>query len=129
MTTTLRLRFTVTGFEPDDIAAGTADWVGAATMRKTYTGALEGSSVAHFVSSGSEETGRAYTAAERIEGRLDDGAEATIVVFHGGLQAPERTAAFGWIVPGSGTGGFAGFGGTAEIDHDDDGTVLLLHVG
>src|ERR1700712_2257940 len=102
MTTTLRLRFTVTGWEPDDIAAGSADWVGAATMRKTYSGGLEGSSVAHFVSSGSEELGRTYTAAERIEGRLDDGTEGTIVVFHGGLQTPDTSDPVGRVGPRAG---------------------------
>ena len=126
MATTLRLRFTVSGWEPDEIAAATDGWVGAATMRKTYSGGLEGSSVAHFVSSGSEELGRVYTAAERIDGVLDDGRRGSFVVYHGALQAPEDSAAFGWIVPGSGTGDLQGLRGTATIEHDGSGTVLVL---
>lgn len=127
--TTLRLRFTVTGSEPDEIAAATSDWVAAATMRKTYAGGFTGSSVAHFVSSGSEEHGRAYTAAERIEGRFDDGRRGSLVVHHGGVQTPDGgSSAFGWIVPGTGTDDLRGFTGSAAIDHDEDGAVLLLHL-
>ena len=56
------------------------DWVGAIVMRKTYTEGLVGESVAHFVSSGTEEGGRGYLAAERITGRLEDGRSGSLTV-------------------------------------------------
>lgn len=122
----LRLRFTVTGWEPAEVGGVEGDWVGAATMRKTYDEGLTGSSVAHFVASGDEEHGRGYLAAERIEGVLDDGRRGAFTVHHGALQSPEDPSAFGWIIPGSGTGDLAGLRGSARIRHDERGPLLEL---
>ena len=65
---TITARFDVTGWDPAELAGIDGDWVGAVVMRKTYTEGLVGESVAHFVSSGTEEGGRGYLAAERITG-------------------------------------------------------------
>jgi hypothetical protein len=129
---TITARFSVTGWEPaelpglagDDGAA--ADWVGAITMRKRYTEGIVGESVAHFVSSGDEESGRGYLAVERITGTLDDGRSGSVTVHHGALQHPDDPSAFGYLVPGTGTGEFAGFRGQARILHDDAGASFVF---
>ena len=93
-------------------------------MRKTYTEGIVGSGLLHFVSSGTEES-RGYLAAERITGALD-GVEGEVTVHHGALNAPDDPTAFGYIVPGTGTGAFAEWAGTARIIHDDRGPYFVF---
>jgi hypothetical protein len=140
MATTQRIiaRFDVTGWDPAPLpgvtgsggadGAGDGDWVGAVTMRKTYTEGLVGESVAHFISSGTEEGGRGYLAAERITGTLPDGRAGSVTVHHGALQHPDDPSAFGYVVPGTGTGDFAGWAGTARIHHDDRGPFFVFEL-
>jgi hypothetical protein len=124
-TETITARFDVTGWDPAELAGLDGDWVGAIVMRKTYTDGLTGESVAHFVSSGTEES-RGYLAAERITGTLDDGRAGSFTVHHGALQHPSDDSAFGYIIPGTGTGDFAGFAGQARILHEDDGPYFVF---
>jgi hypothetical protein len=121
---TLTARFDVTGWDPEELPGIPGDWLGAVVMRKTYTEGLVGESVAHFVSSGTEEGGRGYLAAERITGTLADGRSGSFTVHHGALQHPDDPSAFGYIVPGTGTGDFSGFAGSARIRHDDRGAYF-----
>ncbi len=121
-------RFTVTGFEPVPLQGIEGDWVGAVIMRKRFTAGLIGESTAHFVASGSEETGRGYLAAERITGTLDDGRGGAFTVHHGALQHPDDPSAFGYLIPGSGTGDFSGFSGSARIHHDSDGAFFVIEL-
>jgi hypothetical protein len=125
---TITARFAVTGWEPAELTGIDGDWVGAVVMRKTYTAGLIGESSAHFVSSGTEES-RGYLAAERITGSLDDGRTGSFTVHHGALQHPSDDSAFGWIIPGTGTGDFTAFGGAARIDHDDEGPFFVFTIG
>ncbi len=46
----------------------------------------------------------------------------------GGLES-DPDAWFGHIVPHAGTGGFAGWPGTARIRHDADGAFLEIILG
>ncbi|MCS5719934.1 DUF3224 domain-containing protein [Herbiconiux sp. CPCC 205763] len=128
---TITARFSVTGWEPAELPGlagddAPAEWVGAITMRKTYSSGLVGTSVAHFVSSGEEDSGRGYLAAERITGTLDDGRTGSVTVHHGALQHPDDPSAFGYVVPGTGTGDFAGFRGQARILHDAEGAYFVI---
>ena len=66
-------------------------------------------------------------ATERISGRTDDGSEGSVTVQHGGLEADTGTW-FGHIVPGTGTGGFAGWAGSARIVHDDQGAYFEINL-
>ena len=130
---TIIARFDVTGWEPADLpglglGGDPGDWLGAVVMRKTYTEGLVGESVAHFISSGTEEGGRGYLAAERISGRLDDGRTGSVTVHHGALQHPSDASAFGYIVPGTGTGDFAEFSGRARIEHDERGAFFVFEL-
>jgi hypothetical protein len=122
---TLIARFTVDGAEPTQAAGLDADWVGMLVFTKTFSSGITGSATTLFMSAGTREGDRSYVATERITGRTDDGREGSVVVQHGGLESDPATW-FGHVVPGTGTGGFAGWAGSARIRHDDDGAYLEL---
>ncbi|PJJ65532.1 DUF3224 domain-containing protein [Compostimonas suwonensis] len=124
-TETITARFEVTGWDDAELPALDGDWIGAVTMRKSYTEGLVGESIAHFVHSGDEES-RGYLAAERITGALDDGRSGSFTVHHGALQHPSDDSAFGYIIPNAGTGDFAAFAGRARIVHDDRGAYFVF---
>jgi hypothetical protein len=48
-----------------------------------------------------------------------------VTVQHGGLESDPGTW-FGRIVPGTGTGGFAGWPGSVRIVHDDQGAFFEI---
>ena len=96
---TLIARFQVDSFEPRQVTGLDADWVGLLTFAKTFTSG--------------------------ITGRTDDGAEGSVTVQHGGLESDPGTW-FGHIVPGTGTGGFAGWAGSARIIHDEQGPYFEI---
>jgi hypothetical protein len=64
-------------------------------------------------------------ATERISGRTGEGSEGSVTVQHGGLESDPGTW-FGHIVPGTGTGGFEGWAGSARIIHDDQGAYFEI---
>jgi hypothetical protein len=88
-----------------------------ASVRKRFSGPLEGTSAAKVLIAGRE----GYLACERVDGVLE-GRRGTFVIQHGGVG--ER--AFGHIVPGSGTGALEGLAGEAVFAHDEDGARLTL---
>jgi uncharacterized protein DUF3224 len=122
---TLIARFDVNGWDERAIEGLEGGWVGAVQMRKEFTEGITGSSVALFVSSGETEGQRSYFAAERITGATDDGRSGSVTVHHGGLESAPETW-FGHVVPGSGTEGWAGWAGSARIEHDDRGAFFTF---
>jgi len=124
---TLIARFTVDGFEPRQVPGVEGDWVGVLTFAKTFTAGITGHGTTLFMSAGSDEGSRSYVATERITGRADDGREGSVTVQHGGLESDPATW-FGHIVPGTGTGGFAGWSGPARIVHDDQGAFFEIEL-
>jgi hypothetical protein len=122
---TLIARFQVDGFEPRQVAGLEADWVGVLTFAKTFTAGITGQAATLFMSAGTQEGSRSYVATERITGRTDDGREGSVTVQHGGLESDPATW-FGHIVPGTGTGDFAGWSGSARIVHDDQGAFFEI---
>jgi hypothetical protein len=123
---TIVARFEISGWDPIELPGlDGQDWVGAVIMRKKYTEGLVGESVAPFLSSG-DEASRGYLAAERVTGTLADGRTGSFTVHHGALQHPSDDSAFGYVVPGTGTGDFADFSGPVRIEHDDRGPSLVV---
>ena len=122
---TLIARFKVDGFEPRQVAGLDADWVGVLTFAKTFTAGITGQATTLFMSAGTQEGSRSYVATERITGRTDDGRDGSVTVQHGGLESDPATW-FGHIVPGTGTGDFAGWSGSARIVHDDQGAFFEI---
>ena len=124
---TLIARFTVDSFEPRQVTGLEADWFGLMTFAKTLTAGIAGHATTVFMSAGIEEGSRSYVATERITGRTDDGREGSVTVQHGGLES-DPGSWFGHIVPGTGTGGFAGWTGSARIVHDDQGAYFEINL-
>ena len=121
-------RFTVDGADPGQVAGLEADWVGVMIFRKTFTAGITGTATTVFMAAGPEEGSRSYVATERITGRAPDGQEGSLTIQHGGLES-DPEAWFGHIVPHTGTGGFAGWAGTARIRHDGDGAYFEIRLG
>lgn len=105
----LESAFEITGWEqaPYDEPAD-APPLKRATVRKAYSGALEGESVAELLTCGE----LAYLANERVTGALD-GRTGTFVLQHGAWESGQ----WGFVVPGSGTGGLADLRGEARLEH------------
>lgn len=122
---TLIARFAVDGYEIRTVEGLEADWVGLMTFAKTFTAGIIGHATTLFMAAGSEEGSRSYVATERITGRVEGGEEGSVTVQHGGLESDPATW-FGHIVPGTGTGGFAGWSGSARIVHDDQGAFFEI---
>ena len=122
---TLIARFTVDGYELRKVEGLDADWVGLMTFAKTFTAGIVGHATTLFMSAGTQEGSRSYVATERITGRTEDGEEGAVTVQHGGLESDPATW-FGHIVPGTGTGAFAGWAGSARIVHDDQGAFFEI---
>jgi hypothetical protein len=118
-------RFGVDGYEIRKVEGLEADWVGLMTFAKTFTAGIIGQATTLFMAAGSEEGSRSYVATERITGHLEGGEEGSVTVQHGGLESDPATW-FGHIVPGTGTGGFAGWSGSARIVHDDQGAYFEI---
>lgn len=111
--------------EPWDEPGGDEPTLGRATVDKTFTGAIDGTSVAELITAQGP-GGEAYAAIEKFEGVVD-GLAGSFVIEHGGHRAPGIEAAgFGFIVRGSGTGELTGISGTAGYRHDESGAVLTL---
>ena len=124
---TLIARFQVDGYEPRQVTGLEADWFGLMTFAKTFTSGIIGHATTLFMSAGTQEGSRSYVATERIAGYADDGAEGSVTVQHGGLESDPDTW-FGHIVPGTGTGPFKEWTGSARIGHDDEGAFFEINV-
>src|SRR5260370_40089296 len=118
-------RSRVAGGEPRQVAGLDAVWLGLMTFAKTFLSGIIGQSTPLSMSAGTEEGCRSYVATERISGRTDDGREGSVTVQHGGLES-DPDSWFGHIVPGTGTGDFAGWSGSARIVHDDQGAYFEI---
>ena len=121
---TIIARFQVDGFEPRQVKELDADWFTLLTFSKTFTSGITGEATTLFMHAGIEGS-RSYVATERITGRTDDGREGSVTVQHGALES-DPASVWGHIVPGTGTGGFAGWSGPALIRHDDLGAYFEI---
>ncbi|MGB3441520.1 MAG: DUF3224 domain-containing protein [Actinophytocola sp.] len=97
--------------------------VGIATMEKRYAGKVDGRSATYFTAAYDQATGiGTYVAMESFDGSLD-GVAGTFNFAHlastlGGDRVDEAFV----IVPGSGTGGLTGIGGSGGLTVGADGT-------
>jgi hypothetical protein len=118
-------RFQVDGFEPRQVTGLDADWFTLLTFAKTFTAGIIGQATTVFMTAGTQEGSRSYVATERITGQTEDGREGGLTVQHGGLES-DPDSIFGHIVPGTGTGAFEGWAGSARIVHDDAGAYFEI---
>ena len=118
--------FIVTSWEQNEYDTPTdAPSLGRATVKKSFSGDLDGSSVAEVLTCRPNETEAGYVASERISGTLGN-RTGTFVVQHGATQDGEQFHLFGYVVPGSGTGDFTGMRGSATFRHEADGAIFAL---
>ncbi len=97
------------------------------SLRKVFTGDLTGESVGEglFCGMNAPADGAGYLVCERVTGRIGD-REGSFVLQHGGIAAPEAAPrSFGSVVPGSGTGGFAGIRG--DVVFGEGHTIALTY--
>ena len=122
----VRIPFQVTGWEPEP-APQDADGpvrIGRVTLRKTFTGPLEGTSVVAMTSAAVGEAPAGYVAVELVTGTLD-GRTGSFVLQHSAVVEDGADPA-GVVVAGTGTGALAGLRGSMRITHDDGAPALLL---
>ncbi len=94
--------------------------IGRATIRKAFTGELEGSSVGYGLLLQTPAGTGGYVVMERVTAKAD-GREGTFVIQHYGVRdAAGGGPWYGDVVPGSGTDGFEGVTGTFAIQHDGE---------
>lgn len=124
-----RAAFTVTGWdggpydEPDE-----GPHLSRVTVRKAFTGDLEGESVGEGLFCGMNDpaAGAGYLVMDRFTGTVD-GRAGGFVFQHTGLAGAEADPrAGGHVVPGSGTGGLRGLVGTVELRQEAGGAKELL---
>lgn len=97
--------------------------VGLATMRKVYTGEIEGRSETLFTAAFDPASGTGtYVAMESFEGSLAGGAGTFNFAHSATTTGTDRQAEFLVIVPASGTGALTGIHGTGGLTVDEDGT-------
>lgn len=118
-------RFGIAGYEETPLDGIEPGWAAGLVFHKTFTAGITGSSEVFFMSNGDIEGQRGYVAVERITGTMDDGRSGSVTVQHGGLESDAGTR-FGYSVPGTGTNDFAGWTGTARIDHDETGAFFTI---
>jgi Protein of unknown function (DUF3224) len=125
MPQTITATFEITGWDEtryDEPAEGPP--LARATVRKRFSGPLEGTSTGELLTAQGDE-GAGYLASERVAGTLE-GRTGTFVLQHGGIGDEAGQHAFGHIVPGSGTGELRGLRGEAVFAHDDAGARVTL---
>ena len=96
-----------------------------ATVRKTFRGELAGESTAELLLCEDDAGGIAYTALERVVGRVGD-RSGSFLLLHGAMRGGDMTLAHGRVVPDSGTDELRGLRGEVEIAHDEQGAVFVL---
>ena len=119
-------RFEITAWEEatyDEPAEGPK--LARATVRKTFRGELAGESSAELLLCGDDEGGIAYTALERVVGRVGD-RSGSFLLLHSAMRGGDMTRSHGRVVPDSGTGELRGLRGEVEITHDEQGAVFVL---
>lgn len=123
------VKFEVTGWDPVvyDETIETAK-LSKVTIRKKFSGDLEGASIAEGLFCACDDGSASYVVMERVTGKMGD-REGTFVMQHGGIVNKGAVESqFGNIVPGSGTDGFAGIGGTVLFQHDEAGAFIHLDI-
>lgn len=127
MAETIRARFDVLEWNESEAAADGRDGPAtSAVVEKRYRAGLIGRSSAAVLMVRNE-SGAAYTAIEGFHGTLGERSGGMSFV-HGGIHSEEGDVPFGYVVPGSGTGGFAGVAGTLSFGHDAEGAYVDLEL-
>jgi hypothetical protein len=123
--TSIRVPFTIAA-RPSEPVDGETPVVGLTVFDKQFVSdSLIGTSVVHMVSALGATGPLAYVALERVEGSIGGLVGAFLLRHVGSIVNGAPTLEIE-VVPGSGTGGFAGMTGRGTIEHHDSGADLVL---
>jgi hypothetical protein len=125
MTLHLTSAFTITDWEPTTIDDRDGVSLTRTKVAKTFTGDLEGTSVADLLMAGAPNDSAAYVGFERIEGKLN-GRSGSFILHHNAVSVRGEQCAMWTIMANSGTGALQGISGAAQIIIDADGGHTLL---
>jgi hypothetical protein len=117
--------FTITGWEPTTIDDRDGVNLTRTKVIKTFTGDLEGASVAELLMAGAPNDSAAYVGFERIEGKLN-GRAGSFILHHNAVSARGEQSATWTIMTDSGTGELEDISGAAQIVIDADGGHTLI---
>jgi len=117
--------FTITGWEPTTIDDRDGVSLTRTKVVKTFTGDLEGTSVAELLMAGAPNDSAAYVGFERIEGKLN-GRSGSFILRHHAVSARGEQSATWMILADSGTGELQGISGPAQIVIGADGGHTLV---
>jgi Protein of unknown function (DUF3224) len=117
--------FTITGWEPTTIDDRDGVSLTRTKVTKTFTGDLEGSSVAELLMAGAPNDSAAYAGFERIECNLN-GRSGSFILHHNAVSVRGSQSATWTIMANSGTGELQGISGAAQIVIDADGGHTLV---
>ena len=106
-------------------APGEGPALGHTRVRKSFSGAVSGTSVAELQTCKHSDEQAGYVATERLSVTIGE-RQGTFVIQHGAIVDRGTFTLFGHIVPGSGTGKLTGITGTARFEHDEGGARLTL---
>jgi Protein of unknown function (DUF3224) len=95
--------------------------ISRATIRKSFSGELEGSSVGYGLFLQTPEKTGGYVVIERVTANAG-GREGTFVIQHYAIRDAEGGGPwYGDVVPGTGSGDMSGITGTFTIEHGESG--------
>jgi hypothetical protein len=117
--------FTITGWEPETIDDRDGVSLTRTKVTKTFTGDLEGMSVAELLMAGAPNDSAAYVGFERIEGKLN-GRAGSFLLHHNAVSVRGEQSASWTIMADSGTGDLQGISGAAQVVIDADGGHMLV---
>jgi Protein of unknown function (DUF3224) len=117
--------FTITSWEPTPIDDRDGVSLTRTKVTKTFTGDLEGPSVAELLMAGAPHESAAYVGFERVEGQLNRRA-GSFILHHNATSARGEQSASWTIMADSGTGELQGISGAAQIVIEPDGGHTFL---
>jgi len=111
--------FTIDSWDSDDLLEAGGRTFSRATVTKTFTGDIEGTSVGWLVLSMTATEGAEYVGLETFDVAIH-GRAGRFVLLHQAAGSPDLVS---WTVaPGSGTGELDGLAGSMTIEVADDGS-------
>lgn len=121
MSTHISASFTFDNWDEQEVLDRDGIRLVRTTFVKRFSGGLEGSSCGEMVMAHAQEGSAAYCGFELVQGCVED-RSGTFVLRHNAVMAAGVGSSDVEVMASSGTGGFAGLAGTANIDRHEDGS-------
>ena len=118
---TAKSSFEITSWEQNEIDREGAFGLGHAVVKKTFSGEIEGTTVAQLLLGGVEGGGMAYSGFERFDVSVSGRRGGFVLLHYATMSAGDGSTSWE-ILPGSGTGELEGISGSGEIVRHDDGS-------